>query len=92
MTGQLHTASFIQMLLIALMIVTPAFGQGGRKGRGMMGDAAHGADMQLFHQLFEHRTEIKLARERTASKLSLNRRTRRSHACCRRTSRRCWRE
>jgi len=24
----------------------------------MMGDAAHAADMQLFHQLFEHRTEI----------------------------------
>ena len=24
----------------------------------MMGDATHGADMQLFHQLFEHRAEI----------------------------------
>ena len=24
----------------------------------MMGDAAHAADMQLFHQLFEHRAEI----------------------------------
>ena len=24
----------------------------------MMGDAAQAADMQLFHQLFEHRTEI----------------------------------
>ena len=24
----------------------------------MMGDAAHAADMQVFHQLFEHRTEI----------------------------------
>ena len=23
-----------------------------------MGDAAHAADMQVFHQLFEHRTEI----------------------------------
>jgi hypothetical protein len=46
------------MLLIALITVTPAFGQGGRGGRGMMGDAAHAADMQLFHQLFQHRTEI----------------------------------
>lgn len=59
MTKQLHTAPFIQILLIALITVTPAFGQGGRGGRGMMmGDAAHATDMQLFHQLFEHRTEI----------------------------------
>jgi hypothetical protein len=58
MTKRLHTASFIQVLLIALILVTPAFGQGGRGGRGMMGVAAHAADMQLFHQLFEHRTEI----------------------------------
>jgi hypothetical protein len=58
MTRRLHPASFIQTLLIALITVTPAFGQGGRGGRGMMGDAAHAADMQLFHQLFEHRTEI----------------------------------
>ena len=58
MTKRLHTTSFIQMLLIALITVTPAFGQGGRGGRGMMGDAAHAADMQLFHQLFEHRAEI----------------------------------
>ena len=66
MTRQLHTAAFIQMLLIALITVTPAFGQGGRGGRGMMGDAAHAADMQLFHQLFDHRTEIErqvIARE-----------------------------
>jgi hypothetical protein len=58
MTRPLHTASFIQMLLIALIIVTPAFGQGGRGGRGMRGDGAHAADMQVFHQLFEHRPEI----------------------------------
>ena len=58
MTKRLHTASFIQMLLIALILVTPAFGQGGRGGRGMMGDSAHASDMQVFHQLFEHRTEI----------------------------------
>ena len=44
----------------------------------MMGDGAHAADMQVFHQLFEHRTEItrQVSRERTASKPSLNRRTR----------------
>ena len=66
MIKRLHTASVIQMLLIALITVTPAFGQGGRGGRGMMGDAAHAADMQLFHQLFDHRTEIErqvIARE-----------------------------
>src|SRR4026207_468552 len=58
MTKRLHTASVIPMLLIALITVTPAFGQGGRGGRGMMGDSAHASDMQVFHQLFEHRTEI----------------------------------
>ena len=58
MTTRLHTTSFIQTLLIALITVTPAFGQGGRGGRGMMSDAAHAADMQVLHQLFEHRTEI----------------------------------
>ena len=66
MTKRLHTVSVIQMLLIALITVTPSFGQGGRGGRGMMGDAAHAADMQLFHQLFDHRTEIErqvIARE-----------------------------
>ena len=52
-----HDAAAVAAVL-ALIIVTPSFGQGGRGGRGMMGDAAHGADMQLFHQLFEHRTEI----------------------------------
>jgi hypothetical protein len=52
-------ARSIPTLLIALMTVTPAFGQGGRGGRGMAGDPAHGVDMQVFHQLFDHRTEIK---------------------------------
>src|SRR5688500_11293928 len=41
MTTRLHTASVVQMLLIALVTVTPTFGQGGRGGRGMMGDSAH---------------------------------------------------
>jgi hypothetical protein len=58
MTRRLYTAAVIQGLLIALITVTPSFGQGGRGGRGMMGDGAHAADMQLFHQLFEHRAEI----------------------------------
>ena len=66
MTKRLHTATAGRMLLIALITVTPAFGQGGRGGRGMMDDGAHAADMQVFHQLFAHRTEINrqvLARE-----------------------------
>jgi hypothetical protein len=46
------------MLLIALIAVTPVFGRGGRGGGGMMHDGAHAADMQVFHQLFDHRTEI----------------------------------
>jgi hypothetical protein len=58
MTKRLHSALFILTMLIALIAVTPAFGQGGRGGRGMMGDGAHAADMQLFHQLFDHRAEI----------------------------------
>ena len=58
MTKPLYTASLVQGLLIALIAVTPAFGQGGRGGRCMMGDAGNASDMQLFHQLFAHRTEI----------------------------------
>ena len=50
-------SSIIQALLITVLAFTPALGQG-RGGRGMMGDATHAADMQLFHQLFEHRAEI----------------------------------
>ena len=53
MTTRLQMASFVEILLIALITVTPTFGQGARGGRGMMmGDAAHAADMQLSHQLF----------------------------------------
>ena len=67
MTKRFHAASFLWTLLIAAIAVTPVSGQGGRGGRGMMvGDAAHAADMQLFHQLFDHRTEIErqvIARE-----------------------------
>jgi hypothetical protein len=55
--SRFRTSSPIHTLLIALITVTPAFGQGGRGG-AMMGDGAQGADMQVFHQLFDHRTEI----------------------------------
>jgi hypothetical protein len=44
-------------LLIGVISAVPAVGQG-RGGRGMMGDATHAADMQVFHQLFDHRAEI----------------------------------
>ncbi|MGE5837267.1 MAG: hypothetical protein ACM4AI_22530 [Acidobacteriota bacterium] len=55
----LRTSGPVYTLLIVLITVAPAFGQGGRAGRGMMGDGAQAADMQVFHQLFDHRTEIK---------------------------------
>jgi len=55
MTKRVYVATVIQMLLIALIPVAPSFGQ---SGRGMMGDGTAAADMQLFHQLFEHRAEI----------------------------------
>ena len=58
MNTRLHTGFAIPMLLIGLIMVTPAFGQGRHGGRGMRGDGAHAADMQVFHQLFEHRREI----------------------------------
>ena len=48
----------VHLLVSAVIAVTPAFAQGERGGRGMMGDGAHAADMQLFHQLFDHRAEI----------------------------------
>lgn len=47
-----------QMLLIAAIAVTPASAQGVRGGRGMAGDRAHAEDMQVFHQLFDHRSDI----------------------------------
>ena len=46
------------VLLIALISAPLAFSQGGRGQHGMMGDSAHAVDMQVFHQLFAHRTEI----------------------------------
>ena len=56
MTIRRHAAALLPALLITAIAAAPAFTQG--RGRGMMGDAAHAADMQVFHQLFEHRTEI----------------------------------
>jgi uncharacterized protein len=58
MARPLYMTTVIPMILAALLAVAPAFGQGGRGGGGMMGDGAHAADMQVLHQLFEHRTEI----------------------------------
>ena len=58
MTRQLRISWLASALLIALITALPALGQGGRGGRGMMGDGAHAADMQLFQQLFAHRSEI----------------------------------
>lgn len=59
MTGApLRISGPIFTLLIALVTAAPVFGQGGRGGRGMMSDGAHAADMQVLHQLFDHRTEI----------------------------------
>jgi hypothetical protein len=56
-TKQPNPASLIPTLLLVAIVVTPAFSQGGR-GRGMMGDPSHAADMQVLHQLFDRRTEI----------------------------------
>ena len=59
MTRSLYASGSISALVVALISVSPAFGQGGRGGPGMMGDSAYVADMQVFHQLFDHRSEIK---------------------------------
>ena len=58
MSGPRLRPSALCALLILLTMLAPALGQGRRGGRGMMGDGGHHADMQVFHQLFEHRTEI----------------------------------
>jgi hypothetical protein len=58
MTKTFFARGSVYALLIALINVSPAFGQVGRGHQGMMGDPAHAADMQVFHQLFDHRREI----------------------------------
>ena len=61
MTKPPRTSAPVYPLLLVLLAVTPALGQGGPagRGRGMMHDGAHAADMQVFQQLFDHRAEIK---------------------------------
>ena len=75
MTKALYASGLTYAVLITLISVSPAFAQGGRGYPGMMGggcpgmmgggcpgmmgDSAHAADMQVFHQLFDHRAEIK---------------------------------
>jgi hypothetical protein len=44
--------------IVAMLTAVSAAGQG-RGGRVMMGDAAQTGDMLVFHQLFDHRLEIK---------------------------------
>lgn len=46
-------SSAVMAMLAGVVMASPAVAQ-----RGMMGDPAHAGDMQLFHQLFQHRTEI----------------------------------
>jgi hypothetical protein len=67
MTNAKYTSGPVHvLLLIALIGASPACGQGGRGCpsmtgggcQGMMGDPSHAADMQMFHQLFDHRAEI----------------------------------
>jgi len=55
--SKLFQSAALMAVLIVPITAAPVVGQG-RGGRGMMGDATHGADMQVFHQLFDHRTEI----------------------------------
>jgi hypothetical protein len=42
-----------------LAIAQPPQGRGMGRGRGMAMDPAHVADMEVFHQLFDHRSEIR---------------------------------
>lgn len=51
----------VSVLVAGLAVVVfaqPPQGRGMGQGRGMMMDETHMADMQLIHQLFDHRTEI----------------------------------
>jgi hypothetical protein len=58
MTKSLRTSRFVFTLLLVALGVTPVSAQGRHGGRGMMHDGEHNADMQVFHQLFDHRSEI----------------------------------
>jgi hypothetical protein len=58
MTPRLHAIGAASALLVVLIAATPAPAQHARGGPGMMHDGSHAADMQLFHQMFDHRAEI----------------------------------
>jgi hypothetical protein len=55
-----YAPTLFLMMLAGAIAIAPAFAQGAGRGmgRGMMGDPAHKADMEVFHQLLDHRTEI----------------------------------
>lgn len=53
-----QVSPLVGAVLIAMIIAGPARGQGPQGHGPMRHDAAHAADMQLFHQLFDHRSEI----------------------------------
>ena len=46
------------LIVAALVASAPTSGQTGRGRGAAMADDTHAADMQLFHQLFDHRKEI----------------------------------
>lgn len=48
----------VSAVLIGLLTAVPTRGQGPQGHGPMRHDAAHAADMQRFHQLFDHRSEI----------------------------------
>ncbi|HEX8030444.1 MAG TPA: hypothetical protein VF491_18345 [Vicinamibacterales bacterium] len=52
--GRRILGSAVIAIFAGAVMAVPAAAQRG----GMMGDAAHAGDMQLFHQLFQHRAEI----------------------------------
>lgn len=66
MAKALHIPFLLPALLVSLIAAAPALGQGGGgcpcvmggQGPGMSGDAAHAADMQMFHRLLDQRADI----------------------------------
>jgi hypothetical protein len=58
MTKAVYAPSSVDAFLIVLLTVSPALSQGHHGHHGMRGDSAHAADMQVFQQLFDHRSEI----------------------------------
>jgi hypothetical protein len=58
MTKAAYAPSSVHAFLIVLLTVSPAFSQGHHGHHGMLDDSASAPDTQVFHQLFDHRTEI----------------------------------